>query len=194
MTTTSTANSAPQPANLPADGAPSQPTVGLVWESDTNPERVNTTSAQPTFDGEDGLTAQISGIVLVPVGDATKFELACAHHVDQAIEDGDPAFASCIGMEFSLNAPADFPVDAAHPDPAIKFKRFLNADGTETPIDFSLGGEPGKDHHGLVIFGGPGGAGSTLELAIGSELAGWTEFTYVVPERSAFAPIDWDAW
>lgn len=183
------ATQVPLPTAPPTVPAPE--TLGMVWESATDPERVNTTEPRPELvDGP--LTARIDSFVITPGPDESP---VCAAAAEEGVtgpggeERELPKIDSCLIVEWSFDVG-----EGAVNNPGMDARDVETADGEQIPplvYDFPTA-PPGESASGTVVYPNLG-PGSTVSIGYQVNLADggiiFERWNVVVPD--AFEPIDW---
>ncbi len=174
-TTTTPATTTTEPAALVS---------AVVWESAVDASRVNQTDPIPT-QTIDGVTVHLQLVMYGPAKGAGQFSADCADEI------GDGPETDCLLVQLTMDVDAAFRVDTNSPEASVSVDAAITSDGQQIESIWSESGYPGTRGTSLVVMLPGGKPGSTLKIATGSNLVGWSVMTFALPAE--FLPAPWAA-
>lgn len=174
-TTTTTTTTVPETTTT---AAPSLTANGLVWNAN-NPSLVNAADPQPSF-SVDGIESAIE-MVLVLKADEHEFcrEEAVRY---QEIRGGDLA-NQCLVVIWRYDVAETFRTDQNSPQGGLSMRSIVTNEGRQYDSVFGATALPGTVENTTEDVFPHGGAGTTIYWSTGSNLVGWTQHTYRVPDE-----------
>lgn len=174
----------PTQASPPPTSAPSNPQRGLVWNSQTDPARINQPGGtQPNFDGGDGIVVRIDMVLLVDTSIPGDLSDQC-HDQIGILGDVDHD-TQCLYVQWAFDVPGNYRADEAGLSPGP----LLTPAGRQIDQATITTGVPGAKNVSIGAMYPGGVPGSTLRWDTGSNKLTWKTTTYKVPGNERFVPI-----